>query len=70
MQPTNLQTINVKKPLSTEQLADLLCLQPQSIRKRYSQKGSYFGIAPVKLPNGRLAWPYDQVVKLLEGESA
>lgn len=30
---------------------------PQTVRKRYSKTGGYFGIKPRKLPNGRLDWP-------------
>lgn len=61
----NNQQSAVKKLWSTEELANFLTLRAQSIRKRYSQTGSYFGATPIKLPNGRLAWPYEQVVKLL-----
>lgn len=32
-------------------------VMPQTVRKRYSQTGSYFGDVPVKAPNGRLLWP-------------
>lgn len=53
--------------LTTLQLASALELQEQSIRKRYSQTGSYFGVRPSKLPNGRLRWPNDSVQKLIQG---
>lgn len=53
--------------LTTLQLANALELQEQSIRKRYSQTGSYFGVRPSKLPNGRLRWPVDSVQKLIQG---
>lgn len=52
--------------LSTHQLADLLFLKAQSIRKRHSQTGSYFGVCPFKLPNGRLRWPSDAVNILMK----
>lgn len=55
--------------LTTEQLATPLCVKPQSIRVRLCQTGSYFGIRPIKLPNGRLLWPADAVEKLLEGRA-
>lgn len=42
---------------TTKEFAESLDLEAQSIRKRYSQTGSYFGVRPVKLANGRLAWP-------------
>ncbi|MEZ2309907.1 3'-5' exonuclease [Paraburkholderia sp. RCC_158] len=43
--------------VSTEELAAILAVNPQSIRKRYSSDGSYHGIRPRKLPNRRLLWP-------------
>lgn len=69
MQCTNLQTTAIKMLLCTEELANLLRMRPQSIRKCYSKTGNYLGIQPIKLPNGRLVWPYDQVAKLLEEAS-
>ena len=32
-------------------------VKPQTVRKRYSQTGSYFGDIPRKLSSGRLEWP-------------
>lgn len=56
-------------PLTTNQFATAIALEPQSIRKRLSQTGSYFGIRPSKLPNGKLRWPADAVELLLRGGS-
>ncbi|AKZ65478.1 hypothetical protein F506_17925 [Herbaspirillum hiltneri N3] len=53
------------RSLTTEEFAYALGLQPQSIRKRYSETGSYFDVKPAKLPNGRLRWWSDDVRKLL-----
>lgn len=53
--------------LTTTQFARALALEPQSIRKRLSQTGSYFGIRPSKLPNGKLRWPSDGAELLLKG---
>lgn len=44
---------------TTNELAFRLCIEPDTIRKRYSQTGSYFGLRPEKMPNGRLLWPGD-----------
>lgn len=55
----------LKRPLTTEELADLLSIRPQSIRKRYCQTGAYFSLRPVKMPNGRLAWPPDSLEQLM-----
>ena len=42
---------------STETFAARRMVKPQSVRARYCRTGSYFGIRPQKLPNGRLLWP-------------
>ena len=53
--------------LTTDQLASQLGGRPSSIRTRLCKTGSYFGIKPNKLPNGRLLWPADAVKNLIEG---
>ncbi len=57
----------VVRGLTTEELAAALSLNPQSLRKRLSQTGGYFGLRPIKLPNGRLQWPPDSVEQLSTG---
>jgi len=42
---------------STNEFAASHLVLPQSVRVRLCQTGSYFGIVPEKLPNGRLMWP-------------
>jgi hypothetical protein len=42
----------------TGQFAELNGVKAQSVRKRYAQTGSYFGIRPLKLANRRLKWPH------------
>lgn len=54
--------------VSTEELAAILAIEPQSIRKRYSVEGSYLGIRPTKLPNRRLLWLVADVKNLLSGD--
>ncbi|SFT45211.1 DNA-binding protein [Paraburkholderia aspalathi] len=67
MTTDQLAAISKNRPrLSTEELAVLLALRPQSIRKRYCQTGAYFCLRPVKLPNGRLMWPADSLEQLVE----
>jgi hypothetical protein len=36
-------------------------VKEQSVRARYCRTGSYFGVIPKKLANGRLKWPDVQV---------
>jgi hypothetical protein len=50
------------------EFGDAFGVKSQSVLKRYSQTGSYFGILPVKLPNRRLAWPLAEVEKLLKAD--
>ena len=55
--------------LTTEQVAHVFGIEPQTVRKRWSQTGSYFGLTPIKLPNRRLMWSADAVAKFLRGEA-
>lgn len=50
---------------TTDELAAELGIAAQSIRKRYSQTGTYFDLRPVKLPNRRLLWPADAFEQLI-----
>lgn len=43
--------------VSTNAFARAMLVKPQSVRKRWSQTGSYHGIKPRKLANGLLSWP-------------
>lgn len=54
--------------LSTEQLAVLMHVKPNSIRSAFCRQGHYMGMVPVKLPNRRLLWDVAQVQTLLDGE--
>ncbi len=56
-------TAHQKYDLSCEQFASLNQVKAQSVRARLCNTGSYFGVKPVKLINGRLAFPSVQVSK-------
>ncbi|RFU47339.1 hypothetical protein D0B32_14545 [Paraburkholderia sp. DHOC27] len=56
-----------REHLSTEEFAAVLAVEPQSVRKRYSETGSYHGVRPTKLPNRRLLWPVETAKRLLNG---
>lgn len=43
--------------LTTEKLAELLGVKPDTIRRGFCVDGAYLGLVPIKLPNGRLLWP-------------
>lgn len=47
--------------LSCEQFAQLNLVKPQSVRARICRFGSYYGVVPSKLANGRLVFPAVQV---------
>jgi len=47
--------------LSTHAFASLNMVKAQSVRARVSRFGSYYGVRPRKLINGRTAWPEIQV---------
>jgi hypothetical protein len=49
----------------TTQLAKAIGINGTSIHHRVCLTGSYFGIKPTKLPNGRLLWPDDAVEQLI-----
>ena len=50
-----------KYDLSAEQFAAINQVVAQSVRARLCRTGSYFGVRPIKLANGRLAFPNVQV---------
>lgn len=54
--------------LTTAQFSALGVGAPHTIRVNHSLHGHHLGIKPVKLPNGRLLWPTDEVMALLNGE--
>lgn len=62
MQP-NAQAQETEFRLSCEEFARLNQIKPQSVRARLCRFGSYYGIKPVKLVNGRLAFPAVQVTQ-------
>jgi len=51
--------INIESAIegTTAQFAGKYFVKPETVRTRYCLTGSYHGIIPRKLLNGRLAWP-------------
>ncbi len=70
MEGTTNTTAGPAGGLSTEDFATSIGLRPESIRVHLCRRGSYYGIRPAKLPNGRLLWPGDAVERLLGGDAA
>jgi hypothetical protein len=55
---------------STEEFAGIQKIKPESVRARVSRTGSYFGVKPIRCPNGRLRWPDAQVTHSDTAEAA
>jgi hypothetical protein len=55
---------------TTEAAAMRLGVKGQSMRARFCETGSYFGIVPTKLPNGRLLWDAEAIETLIKGKAA
>jgi hypothetical protein len=54
--------------LSTEEFAAVMAVAPQSIRKRYSEEGTYHGVRPIKQASRRVMWPVEAVRQLRNGD--
>ena len=54
----------------TEQFAAANGVKGASVRSRLCREGSYFGVKPHKLPNGRLLWPVDDLPQPSAARSA
>lgn len=53
--------------LSCQAFALLNQVRAQTVRARIYRTGEYFGVVPVRLANGRLAFPNTQVLKARQG---
>jgi hypothetical protein len=56
--------------ITTEEAATRLRVANQTPRASLCRLGHWLGMVPVKLPNGRLLWPADEVERLATGEVA
>lgn len=59
--------LNLPQTLSTEEVASLAKLRPQSIRASLCRTGHWLGLRPVKLANRRLVWSAADVARILGG---
>jgi hypothetical protein len=50
---------------NTKELASILKVKPNTIRRGLCINGHYISLRPIKLPNRRLLWSADKVDKLL-----
>ena len=51
---------------STSELARHLGITAEGMRVHLCKRGSYYGLIPERLPNGRLLWPADSMDRLKE----
>ena len=65
-----MQLYKLHQKLTTEELAEVAKVVPQSIRAAVCRKGHWLGLRPVKLANRRLLWDAEQVAAVLNGEVA
>lgn len=65
-----MQLYKLPQKLTTEELAEVAKVVPQSIRAAVCRKGHWLGLRPVKLANRRLLWDAEQVAAVLNGEVA
>ncbi|MFH7326616.1 hypothetical protein [Desulfurivibrio sp. C05AmB] len=49
--------VDPSKRIKTATLAERFDYSPFTVRKHLCLKGSFFGLTPIKLPNGRNLWP-------------
>jgi hypothetical protein len=49
---------------TTPELARHVGISAEGLRVHLCKRGSYFGLKPERLPNGRLLWPADSLEKL------
>ena len=56
---------NTPRGLSTREIADFMQVTAEGIRVQLCRTGSYYGLHPDRLPNGRLTWPADSRERLL-----
>ncbi len=51
--------------MTTNDFADQINILGSSIHRRVCITGSYYGVVPTKVPNGRLDWPDDARAQLI-----
>jgi hypothetical protein len=54
---------------STATAAAILQVVPHTLRVAHSMRGGFYGVIPIKAPNGRLLWPADPVDAMATGSA-
>lgn len=56
--------------LTTKEVAERMRIAPTTVHKRCCAHGDFWGVLPVKAPNGRLLWPMEAIQALLDRHEA
>lgn len=54
--------------LTNNEAAEVLRIKPNTLRESLCRNGNYFGVYPKKSANGRLMWPKQEIIDLLNGK--
>ena len=52
---------------TTKEAAAVVGQKPQTLLKHYCEKGHYYGVTPVKMPNRLLRWDMAEIHALVSG---
>jgi len=61
--------VSLRPYISTEEAADLVLRQPDTLRKSHSLTGTFLGVRPRKVGR-RLLWPRAELMALIAGDTA
>ena len=62
--------MSTQRFLTTKEVAERMRITSTTVHKRCCAHGDFWGVLPVKAPNGRLLWPVDAIQALLERHEA
>lgn len=65
-----MQDNQIHPKLSTDELAAIYKVRPQSIRAAICRHGHWLGLRPIKLANRRLLWDAAEAAEMLNGGGA
>lgn len=51
---------------TTKEVAERMRITSTTVHKRCCEHGDFWGVLPVKAPNGRLLWPVEAIRALLD----
>lgn len=57
--------MSAQRFLTTKEVAGLMRVAATTVHKRHCAFGDFWGVLPVKTPNGKLLWPADAIEALL-----